>query len=268
MSKLGTVPHAVAAAGTLCERELVRFFRQRNRVIGALGQPLIFWLLFGSGLRASFRPDWDGASISYAEYFYPGIVALIVLFTAIFATISIIEDRREGFLQEVLIAPVPRSCVVAGKVLGGTALSLIQAWIFLLLAPLAGIWLSPLEIVAATAVVILLGVALTSLGVCLAWGMDSTQGFHAIMSVFLMPMWLLSGAFFPADGAPWWLRTVIAVNPLTYGVAAIRRVFYLSDNAVSLGSTPPLGVSLVVTVLFAAAAFGLASMLAARNAKV
>lgn len=260
--------HGLAASFTLAERELVRFFRQRNRVIGALVQPLIFWLLFGSGLRSSFKPDWQGTNISYAEYFYPGIVVLIVLFTAIFATISIIEDRKEGFLQEVLIAPVSRSFVVLGKVLGGTALALIQAWLFLLLAPLASISLTVVEVLAASAVLVLSGVALTSLGVCLAWRMDSTQGFHAIMSVFLMPMWLLSGAFFPSDGAAGWLRWVIAANPLTYAVAALRRVFYLNEPSVSLGDTPSLGWSLVVTVLFATAMYMAASRIARSNVKV
>lgn len=265
--RLRTFSHGISAAWTLCERELVRFFRQRNRVIGALGQPLIFWLLFGSGLRASFRPGWEGSQISYAEYFYPGVVVLIVLFTAIFATISIIEDRREGFLQEVLIAPVPRAYVVAGKVLGGAALSLIQAWIFLLLAPAAGIWLTFWEFLAATGVLVLLGVALTSLGVCLAWRMDSTQGFHAIMSVFLMPMWLLSGAFFPSDGVALWLRIVIAINPLTYGVASLRRVFYLSDGPLSLGETPPLLMSLAITGGFAAVMFTAAAIIASKRRK-
>src|SRR5688572_16594269 len=123
------------AARTLCWREIVRFFRQRNRVIGALGQPILFWLLFGTGLARSFRmsPDADDSQ-SFLEYYFPGTLVLILLFTAIFATISIIEDRREGFLQSVLVAPVPRWSMVLGKVLGGSLIALMQGMVFLLLA--------------------------------------------------------------------------------------------------------------------------------------
>src|SRR6266566_1882781 len=119
--------------GTLCERELVRFFRQKNRVFGALGQPIIFWLLFGAGLRSN--------NLGYA-HFFPGTLVMILLFTAIFATISIIEDRREGFLQGVLVAPIPRQTIVLGKVLGGTILAAGQGLIFLLAAPLVGFHLT------------------------------------------------------------------------------------------------------------------------------
>ena len=220
---------------TLAARELVRFFRQRTRLIGALGQPLIFWVLFGAGLRGSFQvpEDWAraGIAMSYQEYFFPGIAVLILMFTAIFSTISIIEDRREGFLQGVLVAPVPRLAIVLGKLCGGTALAVIQAALFLVIGPLlAYIGLAPKMDLALTAgsfagtlaFLVLLAFTLTALGYLIAWPLDSTQGFHAIMSVFLMPMWLLSGAFFPGSGSAW-LVWIIRLNPLTYGGAARRR---------------------------------------------
>src|SRR3954449_809830 len=119
--------------GTLCQRELVRFFRQKNRVFGALGQPIIFWLLFGAGLGGA---TVDAKSLDYA-HFFPGTIVMILLFTAIFATISIIEDRREGFLQGVLVAPVPRWSIVMGKVLGGAAIAMLQGLVFLLLGWMA-----------------------------------------------------------------------------------------------------------------------------------
>lgn len=261
----------LSAAWTLAQREWTRFFRQRNRVIGALVQPIIFWVLFGAGLRSSFQPGASpaGGGVSYDEYFFPGVVIMIVLFTAIFATISIIEDRREGFLQGVLVSPAPRSMVVLGKVFGGTMLAMIQAWLFLLLSPLAGLRLDPLELVWVSLHLFVVGFALTSLGTCIAWRMQSTQGFHAIMSVFLMPMWLLSGAFFPAAGTPLWLRGVITANPLTYGVSGLRHLFYLSEreatrNAV-LVNTPSLVVSLIVSLAFALVTFTLATWMARRR---
>ncbi len=202
--------------------------------MGAVGQPVIFWVLFGAGLQTSFRPpNWAPADMTYQEYFLPGIAVLIVLFTAIFSTISVIEDRREGFLQGVLVAPVPRLSIVLGKLAGGTVLALIQAALFLAVGPLLT-WVGlapPMELAVTSAIVlktfaflVLLAFALTALGYCIAWPMDSTQGFHAIMSVFLMPMWLLSGAFFP--GGAGWLGWVIRLNPLTYGVAGLRRSLY------------------------------------------
>lgn len=225
-------------AGSLAARELIRFFRQRTRIVGALGQPLIFWVLFGAGLQGSFTgPGGE----SYQEYFFAGVAVMIVLFTAIFSTISIIEDRREGFLQGVLVAPVPRLAIVLGKLLGGTVLAVLQTLVFLLIGPLlAVVGLSPEIATGLTAAnflpvlgwLTLLGFTLTGLGYLIAWPMDSTHGFHAIMSVFLLPMWLLSGAVFPATGAGW-LTWVVRLNPLTYGVAGLRRLMAASADSVS-----------------------------------
>ena len=246
------------AAYALAERELVRFFRQPNRVIGAVGQPVIFWVLFGAAFRGSFAPP--GGEETYAQFFLPGVAVMIVLFTAIFSTISIIEDRQEGFLQGVLVAPVSRGAMVLGKVLGGSVLAVLQAALFLMLAPFAGLALTPATYLAAVGVLGLMAVALTALGFCMAWRMDSTQGFHALMSVFLFPMWLLSGSFFPASGASPWLAWILKINPLTYGVGALR-------HALRMGSTPSLPWCLLVTALFALAMFGLAYRLAGRPAK-
>jgi len=245
------------AALTLAERELVRFFRQPNRIAGAIGQPLIFWVLFGAGFRGSFRAPGDDAT--YARFFLPGIVVLIVLFTAIFATISIIEDRKEGFLQSVLVAPVARGFVVLGKVLGGTALATLQGALFLALAPFVGVSLPPMAILGAVGTLALTGFALTSLGFCIAWRMDSTQGFHAILSVFLMPMWLLSGAFFPAEGADRWLAWLLRLNPLSYGVSLLRHALSMGGAAFAPAT------SLAVSLGFAALLFALACRSARRR---
>jgi ABC-2 type transport system permease protein len=246
------------AAYALLERELLRFFRQPNRVIGAIGQPLIFWLLMGAAFHASFSAP--GIGETYAQYFLPGVAVMILLFTAIFSTISIIEDRSEGFLQGVLVAPVPRWAIVLGKIGGGTVLAVLQATVFLLLAPTVSIDLEPLALLAAVGVLGLVGFGLTALGFCIAWRMDSTQGFHAIMSVFLLPLWLLSGAVFPAAGAHPWLAWILRLNPLSYGVAALR-------HALGMEAAAPLGWSLLVSLVFALGMFGLAFKLAGRSAK-
>ena len=238
------------AAYTLAERELVRFLRQRNRVFGALVQPLIFWAIFGFGLNSSFRPATGTTTVSYSAYFFPGTVVLILLFTAIFATISIIEDRNEGFLQSVLAAPVPRWSIVLGKVAGTTVLAVGQALAIFVLAPLAGIHLDILSLCLSVPLLIAVGFGLAALGFVIAWRTDSTQGFPAIMTALLMPMWLLSGAFFPPTGLPTWLAAIVAINPLTYGVVALRRLLYASDPTV-VAHLPSMPLSLTVIVVFA-----------------
>lgn len=251
-------------AATLWRREMVRFWRQKNRVVAAIAQPALFWALFGAGFSGSFRMGGSAArDTDFLEYFFPGTVVLIVLFTAIFSTISIIEDRQQGFLQSVLVAPVSRAGVALGKIAGGASLAMLQAAAFLALAPLAGIHLGFANVAACLGVLALVSFALTALGVVVAWPMGSTQGFHAVMMLVLMPMWLLSGAFFPLTGGPAWLGWIMRANPLTYGVALFRHALY--EAPASAAGLPSFGTSLAVTLGFAAAAFGVALALVGRR---
>ena len=253
------------AVGSLWWREILRFGRQRSRVTGALVQPLLFWLLLGSGLSPSFRPPGAPAGLGYLAYLYPGILVLVLLFTAIFATISTVEDRQSGFLQGVLASPLARSGIVLGQALGGTTLAVGQGALLLALAPLAGLSLSLPGLLASVVVLALVGFALTSLGLVIAWRLQSTQGFHAIMNLILIPIWLLSGAFFPAGGVASPLAWVMRLDPLTYGLAALRRCLAL-QGPVPAGELPGLALSLGVTVLFGAAMFGVAAATARRSA--
>jgi ABC-2 type transport system permease protein len=232
------------AAWTLCRRDLVRFFRQRSRVLGVIGTPFIFWMLLGSGFN-------------YMGYLFPGTLVQILLFASIFSTISIIQDRQQGFLQGVLVAPVSRAAIVLGKVLGGTAIALVQGTIFLLLGPLVGVHPSFGSWVGALGVMALVGFGLTALGVLLAWRFESVQGFHGVMNLLLFPMWLLSGAVFPRDKAVKWIGYAMTVNPLTYGVDALRRVL--------TGEGMALKISLSVTALFSLVMFILATVFARRR---
>ena len=250
---------------TLFQREVVRFLRQRHRIVGALGTPLVFWLLIGFGLGRSFRPPVAGAEeIGYLAYFFPGTLVLILLFTAIFSTISVIEDRREGFLQAVLVSPARPAAIAMGKILGGTALAVGQGLLFVALAPLLGLRFGAVEAAYIAATMVTLSFALTGLGFLLAWRMDSTQGFHAVMNLFLMPLWFLSGAVFPAAGAPSWLAAAIAVNPLSYGVAGLHQGFFGERTAMATDLPSP-GACLAVTALFALVMFALAARTAAKK---
>ena len=254
---------ALLQAGTLWWREITRFRRQRSRVIGSFLQPLVFWLLLGAGLKASFRPAGMPPGMDYFQYLYPGFIVLVLLFTAIFATISTVEDRREGFLQGVLVAPIARRTIVMGQALGATTLAWVPSCIFLVLAPLAGISLSLGAIVMSAAMMAVIAFALTCIGLIIAWRIESTQGFHAIMNLILVPIWLLSGAFWPTAGAPSVLGWLMRLNPLTYGMAALRESLYISNRA-AMGTMPGFLFSVTIAVLFAAATFALATRTAER----
>src|SRR6201988_1696131 len=239
-------------AFTLWWRELVRFYRQRSRVIGVIASPLVFWVVLGSGFGTSFRSGDAAGSQHYLDYFYPGALIMIVLFTSIFTMMSVIEDRKEGFLLSVLVAPVPRSAIVLGKVLGGTTLAAAQGLIFLLFSPLVGIHMGLVQFLLVVLTVFLVSFSLTALGFAIAWPMDSTQAFHAIINLFLIPLWLLSGALFPLSGASGWIRGIMYANPLTYGVEALRTLMYpQAPSSFSLTS------SILTLILFALFIFGL-----------
>jgi ABC-2 type transport system permease protein len=239
-------------AFTLWWREIVRFYRQRSRVVGVIASPLLFWLVIGSGFGTSFRSGNASGQQHYLDYFYPGALIMIVLFTSIFAMMSLIEDRKEGFLLSVMVAPVPRSAIVLGKVLGGTTLAAIQGLIFLAFAPLVGVHMGLIDFLLVVFVVFLVSFALTSLGFAIAWPMDSTQSFHAIINLFLIPLWLLSGALFPLSGASGWLRLLMRLNPLTYGVEALRNLLYPESPTVL-----PLPASIAALALFTMILFAL-----------
>jgi ABC-2 type transport system permease protein len=245
---------------TLWWREIVRFYRQPTRVVGVLASPLVFWLVIGSGFGTSFRSGGGPSQQHYLDYFYPGALIMIVLFTSIFTMMSVIEDRKEGFLLSVLVAPVPRSAIVLGKVLGGTTLSTVQGLLFLIFAPFAGIHLDPVQVLLVAIVVFLVSFSLTALGFAIAWPMDSSQAFHAIVNLFLIPLWLVSGALFPISGASGWIRVIMRLNPLTYGVEALRGLLYPSAEI-----TFPLSSSMATLVLFSLVMFGAALLMVNRR---
>lgn len=246
----------LAVIGVLWQRELKRFFRQASRVVGALGQPVLFWLVIGGGLAGSFRMPGQPET-GYLEYFFGGVVVMVVLFTSIFSTMSVIDDRHAGFLQAVLVAPASRVSLVLGKVLGGCTVALVQAGLFLLFAPFAGFAFATIDWPLLAAGLLLLSLGLTSLGFFLAWFLDSTQGYHAVMSLLLIPMWVLSGAMFPVAGAHGWLAALMRANPLTYGVDAVRA---------ALAGTAPAATDLAVLLAFTAGSLAAAVWACRRHA--
>jgi ABC-2 type transport system permease protein len=260
-ARLGRRPVSTATASTwlaaasLWQREIVRFYRQKARVVGVIASPLLFWLVLGSGFAHSFNAAGAGhaagsGSSQYLGYFFPGSIAMIVLFTSIFSMMSLIQDRNEGFLLSVLAAPVSRSAIVLGKVLGGATLAAIQGIVFLIFAPLVGVHVSALSLLTAVLVIVLISFELTALGFAIAWPMDSPQAFHAIVNLILLPLWMLSGALFPASGATGWMHVVMRANPLSYGVDALRNALFPTQP-----TDASLALNLTVTALFCALVF-------------
>lgn len=248
--------HALRTIGALTGREMLKFVRDRSRVLGALAQPLALWLLLGLGFQNTFQPPPGGVAGSYVAFLFPGVLALVLLFTAIFSTISIVEERTSGFLQAVLVAPTPRTALVFGNALGGTLLATGQALLFLMALPLIDLSPGLLGVGMVVAICLCTGLAFTALGFAIAWQMDTTRGFHAVMNLFLLPLWFLSGAMFPAEGAASVVQWLVWVNPVSYAVSGLRHGLHgFSTDATTLAGP---GVCLAVTGGFAVLMIGAA----------
>ncbi|HEX9290924.1 MAG TPA: ABC transporter permease [Anaeromyxobacteraceae bacterium] len=258
---MSALAYDLATARVLWWRDLVRFFRQPSRLAGALGQPIIFWLVIGSGMAATFR--MPGASVGYLEFFYPGVVLMVVLFAAIFTTVSVIEDRHQGFLQAVLAGPGSRGALVVGKALGSASVALSQAALFLVLAPAAGFPLGSVSWPLLVAALGLTAVGLAALGFAVAWTVDNVQGYHAIQMTLLVPLWVVSGAMFPPSADHPGFAAVMRANPVAYGVSAARRAL---AGPLAPGALPGSAArDVAVLVVFAVLALGLAVVAARRR---
>jgi ABC-2 type transport system permease protein len=236
----------ILPAATLWQRELIRFWRQKSRVLGVVASPLVFWLLMGYGSNDLGR-------------FYAGALVLTVMFSAIFSTISIIEDRREGFLLSMLVSPAPRTSMVLGKILGAATLAWIQGLIFLAFAPLAGVSIGITQVLLAAVAIFLVSFTLTGLGFVIAWKMDSTAGFHAMMNLLLVPMWMVSGSLFPMATAQGVIRAIMWANPLTYSISLLNGLLGLPN------ATPGPLVSAAVTVSFGLVLLIVSGMIASQK---
>jgi daunorubicin resistance ABC transporter membrane protein len=245
----------LALLGTLWRREMLHLIHERSRWLGIIIQPLLFWIIIGSGLTHAFKLTGANA-VSYATYFYPGTLVMMVLFTSIFATISVIEDRQSGFLQAVLVAPGARYAMVCGKILGVTTLTLIQSAVYLLAAPWAGFPFSHVGWGALLLALTLACIGLTAVNFAMAWLLRSSQSYHALMSLILMPLWVVSGAMFPVPEHSW-LALVMQANPLTYVVASVHSALAGAQaSLVTIGLSQSLflsGLFAVVMLAFAIA---------------
>ncbi|MFN2466309.1 MAG: ABC transporter permease [Candidatus Dormibacteria bacterium] len=229
-------------------RDTIRFLRDRFRLVASLSQPLLYLVIFGTGLSSSLVGGRGGsfgaAGIDYKQFLFGGIIGMSILFISIFSGMSVVWDREFGFLKEVLVAPINRSAVAIGKTLGGATQAFAQGAILLLLAPVAGVRLTPLAVLELIPLMFILGFALTAMGVALGSRMRSMQGFQGVMNFLMMPLFFLSGALFPLAGLPAWMTVLTRLDPLAYGVDPIRKVI-LGASGVPQAFTDRLGMSIL-----------------------
>lgn len=233
------------AVYVICMRDIRRFFREKSQVIGSVARPTLWLAIMGTGFNTVFRMQQG----TYAQFLFPGIIGMTVLFTSVFSAVSIIWDRQFGFLREILVAPVSRTSVAVGKTLSGCFQSMIQGSIILALSPLVDVHLTVLKVLQVLLLIFLASFALTSLGLLIASRMQSHEGFNLIMNFLIMPMFLLSGAFFPLQGLPVWLKTVVLVNPMGYAVDALRGIILgIMEHAMVTDIFFMAGFALIMTV--------------------
>jgi ABC-2 type transport system permease protein len=254
-------------AGMVWQRELIRYTRNRTRIVSGLIQPVLFLFVLGYGMSSLVGST---GGFNFRQFVYPGVVAMSVVMTAMFSAISIVWDREFGFLREMLIAPVSRTALVAGKTAGGASVAAVQGSIMLVLAPFVGVHLTPLLIVEVIALELLMAVAMTTFGVFVASRIQKMEAFQVVMQMVLMPMLFLSGALFPLNDLPGWLTVITRLNPLTYAVAPLRQVVFAAQgmspaaqarfaSGVTIhGVVLPIWVDLVITTAFSLVFFVLA----------
>lgn len=212
---------ALSAVYILWLRDLKRYWYDKIRIVASLGQPLLFLFVLGNALSPSFH---GAGGIKFSEFIFPGVVGMTVLFTSIFSAVSIVWDREFGFLKEVLVAPISRWTIVAGKTLGGSTIAVIQGCILLLLAPLVGAHLSILVVLKSIVVMFMIAFMISALGITIAARMKEMEGFQMVVNFLIMPTFFLSGALFPLNNLPKWLTILTRLDPLTYGVDLLRGV--------------------------------------------
>jgi ABC-2 type transport system permease protein len=220
----GSLAHELRGVRVIWRRELIRFFRNRTRILTSLMQPVLFLFVLGSGL-SPVLPGGAGG-VDFRTFVFPGVLAMTVLFTAFFSAVSIVWDREFGFLREMLVAPVHRSSLVVGKCLGGATVATVQGTIMLALAGLVHVPYAPLLFLRLLGMMALTAFTLTAFGTMIASRMTQIESFQVVMQLIVLPMFFLSGAVFPLGGLPTWLSTLTKIDPLTYAVDPMRRAVF------------------------------------------
>lgn len=210
-------------------REFLRFIQDRPRMFSSFTMPLLFLIIFGAGFGKLIGQMMPG--VDYIQFMYPGILAMTVLMTSIMSGVSIVWDREFGFLKEVLVSPLNRSGVLVGKAIGAAVIAIIQGVIMLVLAPILNVPIDLGTVLTLLPLLLILSITLSGLGLLIGARMHSQQGFQILIQLVIFPMMFLSGIFFPITGVATWLEVLSKINPVTYGIDAIRQVFLGTEVA-------------------------------------
>jgi ABC-2 type transport system permease protein len=239
----------------LSQRDLTRFLRERAQLYGSLARTVVWLFILGAGLRGVVAVP---AGVSYLAYVFPGMLAMAVIFASLQSAIGVIFDREFGFLKEILVAPVPRTSIVLGKALAGAVIATVQGTLVFVFAPISGVPLSVLSVLGCVAVMLLTGLGLTAAGLAVAARMTSFEGFGTVNNFVVLPLYFASGAQFPLELAPEWLRVVALFNPLTYSVDLLRGLL------LGIWTFPP-AVDVLVLTGFAIGALATATVMFTRQ---
>lgn len=258
------VTHAIdrdmQALATIFRREMLNVWRDKLRLVGSLIQPILFFLILGNGLAPALGQMVGG--IDFKKFVFPGIIGMSILFSSVFYGITVVWDREFGFLKEILAAPVRRYVVALGKILAGATISTIQGTIVLMFVPLlADVSLSLTMVIKLVPLFFLLALVTTSIGITLGAVIKSIQAFQVVILVLVLPMYFMSGAFFPLKNVPTWMEVLSKIDPLTYGIDPIRQIGLsttLRSHAIQALAIHTVGFDIMMLFIFGAILAGAA----------
>ncbi|WP_100013127.1 ABC transporter permease [Lentibacillus sediminis] len=229
------------------QRDIIKFFRDRPRMVGSFSMPILFLVVFGIGMGGSMeslvRAGTNAENFNYTEFIFPGIVSMTLLMTSIFSSLSIIQDRDFGYMREILVSPVSRVNIAIGKMLGSASVAFLQGVMMFVLLPVLGIGIDPLSFLLLLPVMFMIACAFASLGLLVASLLNSMQGFQLVVNILVMPMIFLSGALFPLNNMPGWVSFLVTLNPVTYGVDLMKHIM-IDVESLSAGVRQEMGLNL------------------------
>ncbi|WP_281975360.1 ABC transporter permease [Halobacillus litoralis] len=251
------------------QRDVIKFFRDRPRILGSFAMPFMFLILFGSGMSGAMSsmmggasPDSPLADFDFVQFMFPGIIGLTVFTTAIFSSLSVVQDKEFGYMKEILVSPISRISIAIGKVLGGSTVAVIQGLMMLIFVPFIGVSISFLMIIKLIPVMFLVAFTLSSIGLLIASTLKTSQGFQMVVQVLIFPMLFLSGAMFPLNGTPAWMNVLVKINPLTYSVDMFKKVI-LEPATMAPALREAMGLNLTIfnqPITFAGELFAVAGV--------
>lgn len=234
------------------QRDVIKFFRDKGRLIGSFAMPFMFLILFGSGMSGAMQSMLGGnsgggplADFDFVEFMFPGIIGMVVFNTAIFSALSVVQDKEFGYMREILVSPMSRVSIAIGKVLGGSTIAVIQGLMMLIFVPFIGVSLSFSMILQLIPIMLLVAFTISAIGMLIASLLKTAQGFQMIIQILLFPMLFLSGALFPLNGLPTWMDIIVKINPLTYSVDMFKEII-LQPETMSVPLRQAMGLDLTI----------------------